>query len=123
VNALLEYNKLSFFKGFYVLITLENSVNCVWCKTMTDLKGLFIIFGRIFGWILIFLATFTASGEAVVALTTGSYNGLATADVWGILVGSYPKIEAVMWYEVLLNQIMDWPAWVVMAPAGLFLSV
>jgi hypothetical protein len=81
-----------------------------------------VMTGRILGWVLIFLAAFTASGEAVVALTTGDYNGLATADVWGIISGNTPAIEANLWYEKFFNQIMDWPAWLVMAPLGLFLS-
>ena len=49
-----------------------------------------MLFGRILGWALVISAIVMASAEAVMALGTGAYSGLATADVWTLLVGPTP---------------------------------
>jgi hypothetical protein len=60
-----------------------------------------LVLGRIFGWTLLILAIVMASAEAVMALGTGAYSGLATADVWTLLVGPTP-----------LNSLEDSPNWI-----------
>ena len=49
-----------------------------------------MVVGRFLGWFLVILAIVMASAEAVMALGTGAYSGLATADVWTLLVGHAP---------------------------------
>ena len=46
--------------------------------------------GRAFGWTMVLAAILMASGEAIMALGSGSYQGLATADVWALLWGQTP---------------------------------
>lgn len=79
--------------------------------------------GRIFGWFLISLAILTASAEAVMALGTGSYEGLAAGEVWTLLAGHTPFSDGVDPDRGLLAALGAWmmnlPAWVVMGPLGL----
>ena len=53
-----------------------------------------MIFVRAFGWTLVVLAIFMASAEAVMALGAGRYSGLITADIWTLLVGQSPSLNA-----------------------------
>ena len=74
---------------------------------------------------LVILAIFMASAEAVMALGTGAYNGLATADIWTLLVGQSPSFNA----ETNLTQalatmgtvVMQTPAWIVFGVMGVLL--
>ena len=59
-------------------------------KIRLEGHGVPMIFGRTAGWMLVILAIVMASAEAVMALGIGTYNGLATADVWTLLVGQSP---------------------------------
>ena len=81
-----------------------------------------MIFGRIAGWALVVLSIFMASAEAVMALGTGAYNGLATVDVWTLLVGQTPSFStepnSVALLAVVGAGIMAMPAWVVCGAVG-----
>jgi hypothetical protein len=82
-------------------------------------------FGRGLGWFLVILAIVMASAEAVMALGTGAYAGLATSEVWTLLVGRAPGLLA----DANSNQIisalgalvMTMPAWIVFGFAGFML--
>ena len=84
-----------------------------------------MIFGRTAGWLLVVLAMIMASAEAVMALGTGAYNGLATSDVWTLLVGQTPAFAAQTDSTQVLATvgvgIMAMPAWVVFAAIGFVL--
>ena len=79
--------------------------------------------GRVFGWFLVVLAIVMASAEAVMALGTGAYAGLATAEVWTLLVGRSPSA----WLDAGSNQIisamgalvMAMPAWILFGLSGI----
>jgi hypothetical protein len=81
-----------------------------------------VIIGRTFGWVLVILAIIMASGEAVMALGTGAYTGLATSDIWTLLVGQSPEFANQTQSNQLLAAagagIMDMPAWLVMGVIG-----
>jgi hypothetical protein len=84
--------------------------------------GFSLVIGRIFGWTLVILAMLMASAEAVMALGTGAYSGLATADVWTLLVGQAP-LEALEGSSnrVLATAsiiIMNMPAWIAFGISG-----
>jgi len=70
--------------------------------------------GRLFGWVLIALATLAASGEAVMALGTGAYDGIAAGEVWTLLSGQAVDAAA----RPLVDRVLDLPAWLVMGPLG-----
>jgi len=81
-----------------------------------------LIIGRILGWTLVILAMVMASAEAVMALGTGAYNGLATADVWTLLVGQAP-LEALegssnRFLATASIVIMNMPAWIAFGLSG-----
>jgi hypothetical protein len=63
-----------------------------------------------------------ASAEAVMALGTGAYNGLATVDVWTLLVGQSPVFAAPTDSSTFLATVavgvMAMPAWVVFMLTG-----
>ncbi len=84
-----------------------------------------MIFGRIAGWALGVLAILMASAEAVMALGTGAYNGLATVDVWTLLVGQTPDFsqspDSAQLLATVGTGIMAMPAWVVFGIAGFVL--
>lgn len=67
-----------------------------------------------------------ASGEAVMALGTGSYTGLATADVWALLWGQSPDfLSGTLTNDIwrfLLALLMAMPAWAVIGPSGVILA-
>lgn len=76
--------------------------------------------GRLFGTLLLILSLTLAGGEAVMALGTGSYDALATGEVWTLLSGQpAPTLGAPSWYR----DFMQLPAWTMAAALGLFLSV
>ena len=83
-----------------------------------------MIFGRSFGWTLVLLAIIIASAEAVMALGAGQYSGLATADIWTLLVGQTPSFAANS--SEILNAasagIMAMPAWIVIGIVGVALA-
>ncbi|MBX7198305.1 MAG: hypothetical protein K1X51_02905 [Rhodospirillaceae bacterium] len=85
-----------------------------------------MIFGRATGWLLVILAIIMASAEAVMALGIGTYNGLATADVWTLLVGQSPSFDGnTSAPEVLAAAgavVMQMPAWAVFGSIGVFLA-
>ena len=66
--------------------------------------------GRFFGWVLLISAVVTASAEAVAALGTGEYVGIATADVVTIITGMSPQ-----------TPLLKCPAWVSLAVIGIAL--
>jgi hypothetical protein len=84
-----------------------------------------VIFGRVSGWVLVVLAILMASAEAVMALGTGAYNGLATVDVWTLLVGQTPNFasqtESAETLAAIGAAIMALPAWVAFAVTGVVL--
>ncbi|MHB1206795.1 MAG: hypothetical protein ACYCZX_14590 [Rhodospirillaceae bacterium] len=85
-----------------------------------------MIFGRTTGWVLVILAIVMASAEAVMALGIGTYNGLATADVWTLLVGQSPSFNGDMHAPQALTTagtiVMQMPAWAVFGTIGVFLA-
>jgi len=74
---------------------------------------------------LVVLAMLMASAEAVMALGTGTYNGLATVDVWTLLVGQTPSFTDQAGSTPLLAavgaSVMEMPAWVAFAATGVLL--
>ena len=85
-----------------------------------------MIFGRTAGWMLVILAIVMASAEAVMALGIGTYNGLATSDVWTLLVGQSPSFagdtSAPQVLSVAGALVMQMPAWAVFGAIGVFLA-
>jgi hypothetical protein len=84
-----------------------------------------LVIGRIFGWTLVILAIVMASAEAVMALGTGAYNGLATADVWTLLVGQAP-LQALegssnRFLATASIVVMNMPAWIAFGLSGFLL--
>lgn len=75
-----------------------------------------MIFGRLCGWGLLLAAFFTASAEAVAALSTGEYNRIVTSDVVTIITGLSPHPS-----DALASQILLWPAWVSIGLLGFLL--
>ncbi len=84
-----------------------------------------MVFGRLAGWALILMAMIMASAEAVMALGTGAYNGLATSDVWTLLVGQTPTFAAATSFTTLAAlgaAVMATPAWIVFGVSGVVLA-
>lgn len=73
--------------------------------------------GRLFGWLFLLLAVFTASAEAVAALGAGEHVGLATSDVLTIITGLSVNPDDGSFIERLLR----WPAWFSIGATGLAL--
>ncbi len=65
-----------------------------------------MLLGRLFGWMLLFVAVFTASAEAVAALSNGEHTTIATSDVLTIITGLSPQPT-----DAFASQILLWPAW------------
>lgn len=81
-----------------------------------------MIIGRISGWFLVVLAIVMASAEAVMALGTGSHSGLATADIWTLLVGRAPAdFGTGSWLGTAGFIVMAMPAWLVFGLSGILL--
>ncbi len=74
---------------------------------------------------LVVLAMLMASAEAVMALGTGAYSGLATVDVWKLLVGQSPDFATQTGSTEALAAVgvglMAMPAWVAFAAVGFVL--
>ena len=85
-------------------------------------RGFPVVIGRLFGWFMVVLAIVMASAEAVMALGTGAHVGLATSEVWTLLMGRAPAA----WFESNSNQIlaalgtlvMSMPAWILFGVSG-----
>jgi len=75
-----------------------------------------MFFGRLFGWIFLFIAIFTASAEAVAALSTGEYTSIATSDILTIITGLSPQPT-----DSFASQILLWPAWASIGFLGIML--
>jgi len=82
--------------------------------------------GRALGWTMVLAAILMASGEAVMALGSGSYQGLATADVWALLWGQTPDfleagLSGDLW-RFAGALLLALPAWAVLGPTGVILA-
>jgi hypothetical protein len=71
-------------------------------------------------------AMLMASAEAVLALGTGAYSGLATVDLWTLLVGQSPSFDtastSVDILALMVAGVMQMPAWVVVGATGFILA-
>lgn len=74
-----------------------------------------MFFGRFLGWSLLLIAVFTASAEAVAALSTGEYSTIATSEILTIITGVSPSANSVA------GQILLWPAWFSIGTIGIAL--
>ena len=70
--------------------------------------------GRFFGWMLLLIAVFTASAEAVAALSNGEYTSIATSDVLTIITGLSPEPA-----DTFACRILRWPAWASIGLTGI----
>jgi len=75
-----------------------------------------MFFGRFLGWVLLLIAIFTASAEAVAALSTGEYSSIATSDILTIITGISPLST-----NTIASQILLWPAWISIGVLGIVL--
>jgi hypothetical protein len=84
-----------------------------------------LVVGRILGWFMVVLAIVMASAEAVMALGTGAYAGLATAEVWTLLVGQSPAALLDASSNALFGAagtlVLAMPAWIVFGVSGFML--
>ena len=67
-----------------------------------------------------------ASGEAVMALGSVDYHGLAAADLWTLLLGKSPGavdgyIAGNSW-SLLISLGLGMPAWTILGPVGFFMA-
>ncbi|MDG2242079.1 MAG: hypothetical protein P8L66_01150 [Rhodospirillaceae bacterium] len=85
-----------------------------------------MLIGRAFGWTMVLAAILMASAEAVMALGTGSYLGLATGDLWALLWGRNPNFLEAGFSDDLWRfsgaLLMALPAWAVLGPVGVILA-
>lgn len=82
-----------------------------------------MVFGRIFGWLLIGLAIVLASGEAVLALTPGAHPGIVTGELVTLFSG-LSRPEQVLeppTLRALSLVFLNLPAWLVVGTLGLAL--
>lgn len=74
---------------------------------------------------LVVLAMLMASAEAVMALGTGTYDGLATVDLWTLLFGQTPSFTDQAESTPILASVgmalMEMPAWAAFAATGVLL--
>jgi len=75
---------------------------------------------------MVCIAIVMASGEAVMAIGTGTYNGLATAEIWALLWGQTPHVlggnlTGDIWL-VAATLLMSLPAWAILCPIGVVLA-
>jgi hypothetical protein len=83
-----------------------------------------MLFGRLFGWVLIALTVILASADAVMALGPAEYAGIITADVITLLTGGEPALgDSRSLLSLLEGLILDTPAWVVTGVVGTALLV
>ncbi|MFN3075580.1 MAG: hypothetical protein ABT940_01625 [Alphaproteobacteria bacterium] len=79
---------------------------------------------RLLGWLLVVTAVLAASADAVMALGTGSYSGIATRDVWTLISGKVPAFadladgHGVSGFRYVVAALLEWPAWTVIGPLG-----
>lgn len=87
-----------------------------------------VVLLRLLGWVLLTTSVLMASAEAVMAIGTGSYSGIATRELWTLLSGSSPDFGASLsgtpagWRRFLPMAgavLMETPAWLVGGPLGL----
>jgi len=82
--------------------------------------------GRLTGWVMVAIALLMASGEAVMALGTGNYRGLATSDLWALLWGQAPSVDQQALtsgsWALLIAIFMALPAWAVVGPIGIIMA-
>ena len=72
---------------------------------------------------LVILAIVMASAEAVMALGIGTYNSLATADVWTLKIRQGVTFHnGTSAPEVFAAVVMQLPAWAVFGTVGVFLA-
>ncbi len=85
-----------------------------------------MLIGRVSGWFLMISAMLMASAEAVMALGTGAYSGLATVDLWTLLVGQSPSFatqtDSAQMLALVGAGVMQMPAWVVVGAGGFILA-
>ena len=85
-----------------------------------------MVFGRLAGWGLVLLAIVMASAEAVMALGASAYSGLATADIWKLLVGQTPSFavdaDSLQLFAALGTGILQMPAWIVFGVFGFLIA-
>ena len=72
--------------------------------------------GRLTGWFCLVMAVLAASAEAVVALGTGEHASIVTSDIITIITGVLPETA-----NPLAEEILMWPAWVIVGSIGLCL--
>lgn len=75
-----------------------------------------MFFGRLLGWTFLLIAAFTASAEAVAALSTGGHTSIATMDVLTIITGMSPQPS-----DTIACQLLLWPAWASIGLLGICL--
>lgn len=81
-----------------------------------------MIIGRLFGWCFVVVAIVMASAEAVMALGTGGYDGIAAAEVLTLLIGETPEVTAApQGVDALFHLFMAMPAWTMIGAIGLVL--
>lgn len=82
--------------------------------------------GRTLGWAMVLVAIIMASGEAVMALGTENYQGLATADVWALLWGkTFNFLEAGLSGDLWRFSgalLLALPAWAVLGTCGVIIA-
>lgn len=82
--------------------------------------------GRALGWTMVLAAILMASGEAVMAIGSGSYQGLATSDILALLWGQTPDfLESGLTGDIwrfLGALVMAMPAWAILGPIGVILA-
>jgi len=95
---------------------------------LRDSEGRFLpmFIGRTLGWTMVAMAIIMASSEALMALSAGSYHGLATSDVWALLWGQSPdflqgNLSENIW-RFLAALVLAMPAWAVIGPSGIILA-
>ena len=83
-----------------------------------------LAFCRSLGWMLVILAVVMASAEAVMALGAGEYSGLATSEVWALIVGEKPRfvVGEPDFIAMAGASILAMPAWVVFGVVGIALA-
>ena len=82
-----------------------------------------MVFGRLFGWVLIGVAVLMASAEAVMALGPADYTGIMTSEVLTLLTGGEPDPGRASTFARLEAMVLSLPAWVAVAGMGTALLV
>ena len=79
--------------------------------------------GRLIGWALVGIASLAASGDALVFLGTGDFQGLAAREILLLLLGIDPAVPAGS--QGVVAGTVDWllalPFWLPLIPSGLML--